>query len=229
MDGDVPRETWPWSGPWRLLSIAGVVLVVVAGSVGSAFAPYLAVEAPSLLLALAPYGGPILLVVDRVGPIGLVVVALRRLFGLTAHYALGAVHGQAARAWVARRSPLGARMSGWTERAVARIGVPLLVVFPQPILALLVAVAHPPRDRDGWRARPLITAATALGIGQVVQLLALAWLAERARPLADAILGFFGEHTLETTLACTALVLGLGATQLHGRWRARRDRTRRGS
>lgn len=222
-DRDDAAPTLPaWGPAWRYGCLVALAAMTVAGNTGAAFAPYLAVEHPALLVALAPYGSHVLLVLDRIGPLGIALAFARRALGLGTYYVVGAVYGEGAIEWIARRSSRVGRFAAWCRTVLGREGVALLVLFPVPALTLLVAVAHPPRGPEGWRRRTVAAAAAALALGQGAQLLVLAWLAERFRPLTVAILAFLRAHQLETTLAFVGLVVTRLAVEIAvRRWRRR--------
>ena len=180
----------------RRVVLALATLLALGATIAIAFAPWLLVEHPLLLLALAPDGADMVLVAGRLGPLPLVLVALPlRILGVGTAFAVGAIYG--APALAASRSSRVQRIRGGLEAILDRFGAPLLVVLPAYAVATLAGAARlPPRS-----------AAPAIVLGQVVAVCAAWFLGDALSAPIDALVAFLREHLVAATLLCAAAVL----------------------
>lgn len=189
------------------------VALTAASLLGTAFAPYLLVKSPVLLVALSPAAHHVALAAATVEPWLLISVAtLRRvLMGLSA-YGLGYLYGLAALAWLEQRHPRLAQFVRFVERLYARFGVALLVVAPAPTIAVLAGAA---RSRLPY----FLLALTA---GHVLWNTLTQHIGDAFARRTDLLTAFLDEHLLESTLVCLAVVaLQQGVSRLLRRRRAR--------
>lgn len=189
------------------------VALTVASLLGTAFAPYLLVKSPVVLVALSPAAHHVALAAATVEPWLLISVAtLRRvLMGLSA-YGLGYLYGHAALAWLEQRHPRLAQLVRFVERLYARFGVALLVVAPAPTVAVLAGAAR----------SQLAYFLLALTAGHVLWNTLTQHIGDAFARRTDLLTAFLDEHLLESTLVCLAAVaLQQGVSRL---WRRRRAR-----
>jgi membrane protein DedA with SNARE-associated domain len=182
-------------------------VLVVAGLIGSAFAPALLVKSPVLLLALSPDARHVALAVGSLTPLVLfpVVVVRRTLFSL-ASYGIGAVYGAAAVTWVERRHPRLGGVIRLLERVFERFGSAIFVLLP---FASLCVISGAARSR-------LVGFVPAILVGHTLWVAAFCLVGAAISDLTAKVLDFFSEHLLESTLVCVALVV---VAQLVARWR----------
>ncbi len=175
-----------------------VAAAVAAGAtVALAFAPYLVVEHPRLFVALAPDGANLALVSGRLGLGPLLLIALpMRVVGVLAAYGVGAIYGHAA--LLRLPSPRARRIVAGFERALDRLGAPLLVVLPAYSLGLVAGAA----GLEQRRAVPAIVA------GQVVAVAVLWRFGAALAPWTERLIGFLDEQLAVSTAICVAAVVG---------------------
>jgi membrane protein DedA with SNARE-associated domain len=172
--------------------------VTAASALGTALAPYLLVKSPLLLVALSPAAHHVVLAAATVEPIPLIVVAtLRRVLTGLGAYGLGYLYGRAAIEWVEQRHPRLARLVRFVERLFVRFGVALLVIAPAPTVAVLAGAA---RSRVG-------VFLLALTIGHALWNTVTQYLGDTFARRTDLLTAFLGEHLLESTLVCVAVVV----------------------
>lgn len=173
------------------------LLLTLASLLGTALAPYLLVKSPLLLVALSPAAHHVALAAASTEQVPLIVVAtLRRVLTGVGAYGLGYLYGQAGIAWVEQRHPRLARLVRLVERLFARIGVALLVLAPLPTVAVLAGAA---------RSR-LISFLLALSVGHALWNTGTQYLGDAFARRTDLLTAFLGEHLLESTLVCVAVV-----------------------
>jgi membrane protein DedA with SNARE-associated domain len=171
--------------------------VTAASLLGTALAPYLLVKSPLLLVALSPAAHHVVLAAASVAPAPLLSVAiLRRVLTGVAAYGFGFLYGRAALGWLDQRYPRLARTVDWIERLLARWGVWLLVLAPTPTVALLAGAA---------RSR-FVAFVIAITLGQALWNGLTVYLGDAVAVWTDLLTSFLGEHLLESTLVCVALV-----------------------
>lgn len=187
--------------PARLVraSWAVVTILTVVSIVGTSFSPLLVVKAPLLLVALAPDGRHVALVAARVDPVLLTsVTVLRRALYSVGVYGLGAAYGDVAVTWIeARARRLGKALRA-LERIFARVGAVLLLVIPFLSVCVLAGAS---------RTR-FIVFLPALLAGHFIWVFTTIWLGTRFAAQAQAVVDFFSERLLVSTLVCFALVAG---------------------
>ncbi len=190
----------------RHLAVAAVAVITVMGTVGTALSPYLLVRQPLLLIALSPDVRNIVLVAAQADFLPVLAVAEpRRAMGLFAMYAMGFFYGPLAIAWFEQRSARAGRVLRWLERLFARLGAPLLVVFPAYTVGALAGVAR-------TRLRVFVPA---MLVGQVVYIGVSYFLGDAAREWTTPLVRFLGEHLVESTAVCVAAVV---IHQVWSRW-----------
>ncbi len=176
-----------------VLVLAAVLAGAATGAI--AFAPWLLVEHPLWLAALAPDGANMILVSGSVTFLELAAVAVpMRALGVITAYALGAIYGRVALGKI--RFPRVLRFLEALERALERFGPMLLVVLPAYTLGMLAGASR----LEPRRAIPAIIA------GQVVAVAAAYYLGSLVAPWTAAILAFLEENLLVSTLVCVGLV-----------------------
>ncbi len=192
---DLPEPVPPRvrSAVWGL-----VTLVTVASLLGTALSPYLLVKSPLLLVAISAAAHHVALAAASVEPVPLIIVAtLRRvLTGLSA-YGLGYLYGGLAIAWVEQRHARLAELLRLLERLFSRFGVALLILAPAPTLAVFAGAA---------RSRISLFLA-ALTLGHLLWNTLTQLLGDVLAHRTDMLTAFLGEHLLESTAVCVALVV----------------------
>lgn len=213
MTSDVAERPRSTASPRLKRLVVGLVAGLVAATlIGSAFAPVLLLEAPLLLILLAPDARHLALLVGSVSPPLLVSLAvLRRLLYSASAFGLGAVYGDTATAWVEGRSARIGRLFRLIERLFARWGAAILVVWPFGSACILAGVAH----------TRLLTFLVAAGVGHTLWVLSIYAIGELIADFTARVLAFLAEHLLESTLVCIAIVV---VQQVAARRRAARRR-----
>ncbi len=181
----------------RLRRTVLVLAAVLAGAATGAiaFSPWLLVEHPLWLAGLAPDAANLVLASARVSYLELAVVGIpMRSLGVLTTYALGAIYGRVALGKI--RSPKLLSFLGILERALDRVGPPLLVIAPAYTLAMLAGASR----LQVRRAVPAIV------VGQAVYVTGAYYLGSLVAPWTAAIIGFLEAHLLASTLVCVGLV-----------------------
>jgi membrane protein DedA with SNARE-associated domain len=195
------RANVPVGIPARLVRASWTVLGVltVASLVGTAFAPLLLVKAPLLLVVLAPDGRHVALVAGRVDPWLLVgVTVVRRTFYSVGVFGLGAAYGDLAVNWIETRARSLGKALRTLERVFARVGAVLLLALPFLSVCVLAGAAR-------TRVRVFLPA---LVVGHTIWSSTTIWLGTRFAAQTQAVVDFFAERLLQTTLVCVVLVAG---------------------
>jgi membrane protein DedA with SNARE-associated domain len=188
-------------------------VVTAASLLGTALAPYLLLKNPLLLVAISPAAHHVVLAAASVDPAPLVAVAtVRRVLTGIAAYGLGFLYGRGTLDWLGPRYPRLGRWVGWVERVFARWGVWLLVPAPTPTVALIAGAA---------RSR-FIAFLVAVTLGQALWIGVTVYVGDAVALWTDLLTTFLGEHLLESTLVCVALVALQQALSRLGR-RRRQD------
>jgi membrane protein DedA with SNARE-associated domain len=185
--------------PHRLRAAVFVLLsIVTTGSLlGTALSPYLLVKSPLLLVAISPAAHHVVLAAASVDAAPLVAVAsARRVLTCIAAYGIGVIYGRAALGWLEQRYPRLARLVVWIERLFARWGVWLLVLVPAPTVAVFAGAA-----RSHFAAFIV-----AVALGHVLWNGVTVFVVDAVALWTDLLTSFVGEHLLESTLFCIALV-----------------------
>jgi membrane protein DedA with SNARE-associated domain len=185
----------------RALTLAApVVVVMLAGFLGTAFMPYLLARAPLVLVALSPIFRHLVLASRVVDAVPLFLIAVpRHFFPDIFVYLLGREFGRTALEWVEANSPSSGRFVRMLERLFSKAGVLVLLVSPDLVVSTLAGIARLPPA--------LFVGANIAGtIGTVVV----------ARFFGDvfdgpirAILAFFQAHLALVTLASVLIVVVL--------------------
>lgn len=187
----------PLSPSLRRWAIIGISVLSTMSILGTAFAPYLAVNQPVLMVALSSDISRLLLVAGRVDPVLLVAIGtVRRIFGMISTYAFGALWGFAVVRWAGRRSPRIAALIATIEQIFSRVGLPLLLVVPSYTLCVLAGAA-----RLSFRGFVLVVI-----FGQLAVTWATVAFGEAISAWTRVIIDFFAAHLWESTLVCMVLV-----------------------
>lgn len=190
-----------------------LTFVTVASLVGTALSPYLLVKHPLLLVAISPAAHHVVLAAASVDPAPLIAVAAaRRVLTGIAAYGLGYLYGRATLGWLEGRYPRLARLVAWIERLFSRWGVWLLVVVPAPTVAVFAGAAR----------SHFIAFLVALSLGHAIWNAVTVFVGDAVAIWTDLLTSFLGEHLLESTLICVALV---ALQQFVSKRLARRRRT----
>jgi hypothetical protein len=195
-------QTRPDPKPLPPLSKSLVVAIGVLfamTTLGAAFAPYLAVKYPLILVALNAWPRHVILVAPHTPLIGLLlVVPLRGLFTCVVAYEVGRHYGPRGIELFERRSPRVATFLRWFDRVFSKAGLPLLLFSPGPLTATLAAVSGISRATTwffSWFAFVFWTYVN-YRLGDLL------------KPWTQPIMGFIARYLIETTVACAVLVLG---------------------
>lgn len=207
-DADGPLASRPPSE--RRLITAAVVGISALSLLGTALSPYLLVRHPLLLVALSPDARHIVLAASQVELVPLLAVAVpRRAIALLGTYGLAGIYGFRFIRYAENKLPRVARMFAWLKRALDRVGLVLLFLFPTHSLAGLCGAT-------GTRLKPFLLA---LVPGQVPFILMYYFAGEAVRDISAKVIEFLAANLVESTLVATGLVL---LQQLVSRVRRRR-------
>ena len=182
----------------RVLLVALAVLFGAA-TVGTAFAPYLAIHHPLVLIALNPWPRHIILVAPHTPIVPLVIIAtLRGLCTCIVGFEVGRHYGPRGIKLFERRSPrLGTFVRAF-ERVFSRAAPLFLVLSPGPLTSSLAAISR------NSRTMTLALSAFGLAVWASINHQVGDWL----KPWTAPILAFFQRHLFATTLVCAVLVFG---------------------
>lgn len=183
----------------RLWLLLGPVIVgTIAGYVGAALHPTLAVENPVLLIILNPRNYHLALVAGQIAFSTFVVVAFLRLITLDPLlYLIGRWYGPAGRRWIERQVEGSGRMVAFVDRWFPKIGWLFVFIAPNLIISLLAGVT---------RMRPIVFA-TLNVTGTITRILLVWWLAERFEGPLDSVLDFFNRYQRPATFVAIGLVV----------------------
>jgi membrane protein DedA with SNARE-associated domain len=130
---------------WLFVPLA---VLAIATFIGVAFAPYLLVKAPMLLIALSPLTRHLVVASPAIDPVPFFLIAVSRMFlGDPFVYALGRRYGPRALVWIEARSLSATRWVRWVERAFRRAGLVFVLVSPGPLVCTLAGVLGMPVTR----------------------------------------------------------------------------------
>ena len=192
-------------GSWALAAT-----FVVMSLVGTAFSPFLLVEAPLLLVALSPDPRHVAFAAATVPPLPLIAVGVvRRALFQFAAFGLGVAYGPAAIRFVEQRATRLGGLVRFVERLLGRYGAPLLVLVPLPSVTLLAAAS----GQSFAVVVPALLVGNTLWVA--VSYFVGDWLSDWSAPVIE----FLSRHLVATTAISVALVVGY---QLVARLRARR-------
>jgi hypothetical protein len=208
VEGAPDKPSRPPHPPLSRILIAGIGALFGLSTLGMAFAPYLAVRFPLLLIALNPWPRHVILVAPHTPMIPLVLIAsLRGLCSAIVAYEVGIHYGPRGIELFERRSPRLANFLRAFERIFSRAAPVFLFVSPGPMTSTLAAVSG--------NSRLVTWGISWIGFGF--------WafvnykVGDFLKPWTAPILKFIQSYLLETTIACAVLVLGY-------QWLARKRR-----
>jgi membrane protein DedA with SNARE-associated domain len=194
----VARPSLPPPPLGRVLLVA-IAVLFGATTLGAAFAPYLAVRYPLLLIALNPWPRHIILVAPHTPIHWLVpVAALRGLCTCIVAFEVGRRYGPQGIRLFERRSPGLGRLLRWFEGVFAQAAGVFVFLSPGPLTSTLSAIS------GGSRTMTLSLSGLGLALWATINHRLGDWLA----PWTAPIMGFIQRYLLETTLACVVIVLG---------------------
>ena len=175
------------------------MLALAAGNAaGLALTPYLLVEHPLVLVALAPELGLLVLIGDQVTTLEMLAIGVpRRVLGLAAAYLIGRGYGAPTLRWAEQRAPRMRPILGRLETGLRKLGAPLIAVVPSSAVTMVAgAVGVGPRS----------VAAASLG-GSAVLVFALHHLGAALTAWMAAVKGFLAAHVVGATLTTVGLVV----------------------
>jgi membrane protein DedA with SNARE-associated domain len=179
----------------RLL-VAGIVAVVVAGTIATAFTAPLATRHPLLLITLDARNRYLILArnVDLV-PF-LLIGTLRRLLSDPLYWLLGRWYGDRAIRWLETKGG-GGPLVTFTERAFAKAAYPMVFFIPNAVVCALA----------GRTGMPFIGFLVANVLGTIAAVSVLRLFGDVLGGPVDAILGFLNRHLVATTVVTVSLVV----------------------
>lgn len=181
---------------WLLLG--PVAVAVVAGYVGAALHPTLAVERPLLLIVLNPRNYHLALVAGQVAFATFVVVAFVRLVTLDPLlYLVGRWYGPSGRRWVEKQVAGSDRVVGFVDRWFPKVSWLFVFAAPNTLICLLAGLT---------RMRPIVFAVLNIS-GTIARILLIWWLADQFAEPLDAVLDFFNRYQTPATVVAIGLVL----------------------
>ncbi|HET6336480.1 MAG TPA: hypothetical protein VFG30_24825 [Polyangiales bacterium] len=185
--------------PLSKVLVAGIAALFALTTLGAAFAPYLAVKYPLILVALNPWPRHVILVAPHTSLLGLVlVVPIRGLFACIVTYEIGRHYGPQGIELFERRSPRIANYLRWFERVFSKAGPAFVVFSPGPLTSTLAAVSGISRPTTWFLS----------WLGFVIWTCINYKVGDWLKPWTQPIMAFISEYLLETTIACAVLVLG---------------------
>lgn len=124
----------------RALLLSSVGLVLVMGTLATAFAPVLAAHHPLLLIVLNARN-PFLVLAHDVGVLPFALVAvLRRGIGESVFFLLGRTYGPTALIWLQNRQRAG-RLTKVIEKGMNRAAYPMILLLPGAIVFALAGAS----------------------------------------------------------------------------------------
>jgi membrane protein DedA with SNARE-associated domain len=194
----IPEQPLPRRRRELILLVAPVVVYMVAMGVGVAFAPILLERQPVLLFMLAPLGRHLLLVSPALDSTTFVLVGVIGYFLVDPFmYLVGRRYGDASLVWIERRSGMMGRGARWLERLFRRAALPVLFVWPGPLVNLLAGASA--MRVPVWLMFNLA--------GTLASVLLARWFGEALGPLIQIVRQFVEEHVaLFTVLSIVAVV-----------------------
>lgn|GEM_PF-6724557 len=192
---DVEPESVPSRGR---LGLGIIALLATGNGIGWALTPYLLVNHPLLLVVLAPELALLVLIGAQVGLAPMLLVGVpRRLLGLGAAYLVGRGYGAPALVQISAKTPRAKPLLKGIERALRRVGAPLLFFFPSSALTLVAGTL-------GLGARPTFVSST---LGSTVLLLLLHHAGEAVTEWVDALKGLLATHIVGATAVSVVVAL----------------------
>jgi len=187
-----------------------LALMAILGALGAAFSPYLLIEKPLLLLALAPEGRHMMLTTTSLALLPwLSMLVVRRTISMVASYGLGVLYGERMISWTERRFRRLGRLARWSLHWFKRIGTPAVALFPSYTISTLAGSTRMPLGRFIlW-----------LVVGQTLWFTALYFLGLAMSDVIQVVLAFIRVYLWESTVVCIALV---ALQQIYSRRRKKR-------
>ncbi len=189
----------------RLL-IAGIVVVITAGFIATAFTPTLATRHPLLLITLDARNRMLILArnVDLV-PF-LIIGTIRRALSDPLYWLLGRWYGDRAIRWLETKGGQGMLVT-LTERVFAKARYPMVFFFPGAVVCALA----------GATEMPFVAFFVVNLVGTITMVSVVRLFGDLVGGPVDAILGFFNRHLVATTVGTIGLVvLSLLLSHLQG-------------
>lgn len=181
----------------RRAILFGAVVTTVAGTLGTAFLPYLLVQHPLVLLLSSSDGRNIVLVAPQVDlPTLLLIAVPRRTLAMAVTYGLGVLYGRAMLAWSARKLPRLSRFLVQLEHLFVRFQRTLLVVVPTYTTSALAGVTR----------TPLPHFMVCMLLGQVAYVTVSYSLGAALTQWIDRLIQLISPYLWESTAACVAFV-----------------------
>jgi len=179
--------------------IVGTVgALTVLSAIGTALSPYLLVEHPLLLVALAPENRHILLAAAQADPVPLILVGtVRRMLSLLTTYGLSGLYGPALLRWSEQRFPRFAAAARWVERLAERGGAPLLVIAPGYTFVTFAGVR-------GMAFKPFLAA---IAVGNLLFIILSVFFGDAVSIWTNVLIDWLKQHLIASTLACILAVL----------------------
>ncbi len=176
--------------------MAGIVVVIVAGTIATAFTAPLATRHPLLLITLDARNRYLILArkVDLV-PF-LIIGTLRRLLSDPLYWLLGRWYGDRAIRWLETKGGGGVLVT-FTERVFAKAAYPMVFLFPGAIVCALA----------GRMGMPFAAFLVVNVAGTIASVSVLRLFGDILGGPVDAILGFFNRHLVATTIVTVSLVV----------------------
>ena len=173
----------------------------VASGVGLLSSAYLVNHHPLLLIALSPIGRHLVLVVPKLNPVALILVAgLRRLAFYLACFFLGRALGPPGVAWLEQRAVRFARIVRWIETWFARAPRLVVLFFAGPTVSALA----------GMGGMSVVTYLSLAVPSLLARLLLLLGFGQLLREQIEGFLVWIDAHWVAIT---ALMVLGLGLFQ----------------
>jgi membrane protein DedA with SNARE-associated domain len=183
----------------RLWLVLGpLIVLVVAAQVGDALAPTLAVDHPLTLISLNARNRNLILTTDALDPVSYYTVGfLRLVVSDPLFYVLGYWYGDAAVAWVERRSTsFGSMLRTW-EYLFKKAAWPLVAIAPNNFICLFAGAS-------GMAPAVFITLNV---VGTIGRLWLIRLLGEVFEKPIDWLLDFIRDYRIPLTGVTIALVL----------------------
>ena len=182
----------------RRAIVGSVGALAVCSGIGTALSPYLLVEHPLLLVALAPEIRHILLAAAEAPAVALIAVGTcRRLLSLLTTYGLSGLYGPAVLRWSEQRFPRFAAMARWIERFAERGGAPLLVIAPGYTFVTFAGVR-------GMPFKPFLAAVT---LGNLLFIIVSVFFGDAVSAWTGIFIAWLKENLVASTLVCVLAVL----------------------
>ena len=193
----------------RTLLLSSVGLVLVMGTLATAFAPVLAAHHPLLLIALNSRN-PFLVLAHDVGVVPFALVALvRRGIGESVFFFLGRAYGPNALAWLQKRQR-ARRVTKTIEKGVHRAAYPMVVFLPGAMVFTLAGATG---------VRPVGFFACNVG-GTLIAIATIRTFKDSFSGPIDAAIAFIDRNlVVATSISVGCVVLSLIVQTASGRFR----------